>query len=317
MNLHFMTDAQAVLGFMVRQASVIEAEVYRTKYPDIQYPGLIPVDTSANEWAKSITFFSIDQVGKADWFHHGSHDMRLADIQRSKFEKGIELAGIGYRYTLEELGQAMMIPGLNLTTERADAARRAYEEFLDQVAFFGDTQKNWTGLVNDATATRADAIADGTGATRTWSTKTGDQIVRDVNSVLTGIYTASLTTEMADTILLPIDRYTLIANTRLDTSGGQVSILEWLAKYNVASSQTGVPLTIRAVRNLDTAGATSTARMVAYRRDPSVVKLHLPMPHRFLQVWQTGPLVFDVPGIFRTGGVEVRRPGAVRYLDGI
>jgi hypothetical protein len=27
--------------------------------------------------------------------------------------------------------------------------------------------------------------------------------------------------------------------------------------------------------------------------------------------------VFDVPGIFRIGGLEVRRPGAVRYMDGI
>jgi hypothetical protein len=28
-------------------------------------------------------------------------------------------------------------------------------------------------------------------------------------------------------------------------------------------------------------------------------------------------LVFDVPGIFRLAGLEIRRPGAVRYVDGI
>jgi hypothetical protein len=56
---------------------------------------------------------------------------------------------------------------------------------------------------------------------------------------------------------------------------------------------------------------------VAYKRDPRVLKLHLPMRHRFLPVWQTGPITFDVPGIFRTGGTEIRRPGAVRYFDGI
>lgn len=41
------------------------------------------------------------------------------------------------------------------------------------------------------------------------------------------------------------------------------------------------------------------------------------MPHRFLPVWQTGPMWFDVPGIFRFGGLEIRRPGAARYVDGI
>jgi hypothetical protein len=169
-------DAQQALSFFTQQASVIEAAVYRIKYPDVQYPSLIPVDSSANEWAKSVTFFSIDKTGAADWFHHSAHDMRMADIQRTKAEKNIEMAGIGYRYTLEELGQAMLIPGFQLTTERAESARRAYEEFIDRIAFFGDTAKGWTGLVNDATATRSDAIADGTGSSRLWSTKTGDQI---------------------------------------------------------------------------------------------------------------------------------------------
>jgi len=48
-----------------------------------------------------------------------------------------------------------------------------------------------------------------------------------------------------------------------------------------------------------------------------VLKMHIPMPFRFLPAWQTGPMKFDVPGIFRVGGVDIRRPKAVRYLDGI
>ena len=57
--------------------------------------------------------------------------------------------------------------------------------------------------------------------------------------------------------------------------------------------------------------------MIAYARDPEVLKMHIPMTHKFLPVWQTGPLVFDVPGIFRLAGLEIRRPGAVRYMDGV
>jgi hypothetical protein len=48
-----------------------------------------------------------------------------------------------------------------------------------------------------------------------------------------------------------------------------------------------------------------------------VLKMHIPMPHRFLPVWQTGPMFYEVPGIFRLGGLEIRRPKAVRYVDGI
>jgi hypothetical protein len=310
-------DAQQALAFLVNQATHIEATVYRTQYPDIQYPMLVPVDESANEWAKSVTFFSMDRVGAADWFHNEANDMRLADVNRTKFEQGIEMAAIGYGYNLEELGQAMLVPGTNLTPERAAAARRAYEEFVDQVALYGDTQKGWTGLLNDASVTRVDATADGTGATRTWSTKTADQILRDVNDALTGIYVASNTVEMADTLLLPIESFTLIATKRLDATLS-MSVLDYLQKYNVYTAQTGQPLMIRAVRGLENAGATSTGRMVAYRRSPDIVKLHLPMRHRFLAAQPIpGSIKFIVPGIFRLGGTEIRRPGAVRYVDGI
>jgi hypothetical protein len=308
-------DSQQALGFLTSQTTFIEAEVYRIQYPDILYPQLVPIDSSANEWAKSVTYFSMDKVGQADWFDGFATDMRLADINRQKFEQGIEMAGIGYRYTLEELGQAMMIPGLNLSSEKAEASRRSYEEFMDRLARLGSTSKGITGLLNNANVTRTDAVADGSGTSALWSNKTADQIIRDVQSALTNVYSGSLTVEMADTVLLPITAMELLANTRVPNTFGNA--LDYLAKYNLYTHTTGAPLMIRGIIGLDTAGKLGVGRMVAYRRDPRVVKLHIPMVHRFLPVWQTGPITFDIPGIFRTGGVEVRRPGAFAYVDGI
>ena len=306
-------DAQAAMAFMVNQAAYIESEVYRTQYPEIQYPMLVPIDESAPEWTKSVTFYSIDRVGEAQWFHHMATDVRLADVQRSAYEQGIEMAAIGYRYTLEEIGQAMMI-GWNLTTERAAAAVRAAEEFTERVAMIGDTQKGWTGIINAAgvTATAAQAGVGGV----TWALKTADEILRDVNNALADIYNTSNTIETANTILLPINQYTLISTKRLGDSL-EMTVMDWLSRYNVYTAQTGQPLTIRAVRQLSTAGSGGTARMMVYRRDPTILKMHIPMRHRFMPVWQTGPITFDIPGIFRLGGAEIRRPGAVRYVDGI
>lgn len=310
-------DSQQALSFLIQQATHIETEVNKIEYPDIQYPLLIPVDTSANEWAKSVTFFSMDKLGAATWFDHQATDMALADVVRTKFEHTIEMAGIGYRYTLQELGYAQMIPGTNLGTERADAARRASEEFIDSIAIRGDSTKSMTGLINDANVTVIQAAYTGTGSSPDWTDKTGDQIAQDINDALSGVYTTSLTVEMADTVLLPVALVTMLATKRMGAQGETISVMEWIQKYNVFTAMTGQPLTIRAVRGLETAGVGSVGRMVVYRRDPRVVKLHLPMPHRFLQVWQNGPMIFDVPGIFRLGGVEVRRPGAMRYVDGV
>ena len=85
----------------------------------------------------------------------------------------------------------------------------------------------------------------------------------------------------------------------------------------MTTATTGQPIVIRGMRSLDTAGASSTARLVAYRYSPQVLKLHMPMPHRFLPAYQSGPLRWDVPGVMRLGGLDIRLPKEVVYLDGI
>lgn len=311
---NYMPDAQQALGFVISQTSYIEQQVYETQYPDIQYPALIPVDTSANEWAKSITYYSSNKVGVAGWFHSYAKDIHVADIERTKNEVGVEMADIGYRYTLEEIGQAMMIPGTNLTSDRAAAAVRAYEEFVDDAALRGKAEKSFSGLIDYPGITRVLAPAGASGHT-VWNQKTADEILRDVNGALSGIFSTSLQIEMANTILLPVECLLLIGTMRIPDTA--ITVLDFLQTKNVYTLQTGQPLTIRAVRGLETAGQGGSGRMIAYRRDPQVLKLHIPMTHRFLPVWQTGPMVFDVPGIFRFAGLEIRRPGAVRYVDGI
>ncbi|MQX94861.1 DUF2184 domain-containing protein [Sinorhizobium medicae] len=317
MNAIITHDAQQVaMSFLIRQASLIEPTVYAMKYQDIQYPSLIPVDTSAPEWIQSVTYFSMDSVGQAQWFSGLAHDVPKVELTREKFETTVSMAAIGYGYTLEELGTAQLL-GMNLTSEKASSARRIAEEKIDQVAFVGDTGKGFSGLVNASMPTATTAPADGAGSATTFASKTPDQILRDINGQLTGIFTGTLGAEIADTLLLPYSVLLDLSTRRIDAVN-QTTILEWIERNNIYTRTTGQPLTIRGVFGfLDTAGAGSTKRMVAYRRSPEVLKMHMPMPFRFLQPWQTGPIKFDVPGIFRLGGVDIRRPKAVRYLDGI
>lgn len=312
----YMVDRQQALGFLVSQTAHIEAQVVEVQYPDIQYPDIIPVDTSANEWATSVEYYSTDRVGRAGWMHHYAKDIHVADVERARHEVGIEMADIGYRYTLQELGVAMMIPGRNLSADRAAAARRAYEEMIDEIAIHGSAEKGFSGIISYPGITAGLAQAgEGTGSPIAWEGKSADEILHDVNAALTGMYAGTQQIELADTILLPVSAMTLIATRRLGDTN--MTVLQFLMANNVYSFTTGRPLTIRALRGLETAGTGGTGRMIVYRRDPQVLKMHIPMTHRFLPPFQTGPLVFDVPGIFRVAGLEVRRPQAIRYVDGI
>jgi hypothetical protein len=315
MTVNF-NDASQALSFLTQQAAHIESEVYKTKYPQIQYSTLVPVDTSAGEWANTVTYFSQDKVGKAGWFQGSANDMARADVNMTRHDHGVSMAGIGYGYDLEEINYARRV-NMNLTMDKADAARLAAEQFIDSLTLVGDADKNMSGLINSALITPTTAAADGAGSATTFASKTGDQIARDINNKLSLINSASYGIELADTIALPIDQYNLLATKRMGDDGNSITVMEWLVKYNTYTAQTGQPLTVRTIRQLSDAGGSSSSRMVAYRRDPSVLKLHMPMTHRFLPVWQTGPMRFDVPGVMRTGGLEIRRPGAMAYLDGI
>lgn len=311
-----MMDAQQrALAFLVSQAMRIERQVYAIRYQDIQYPQLVPVDMTGPEWIAGVTYFSSDMVGRADWFHGKADDVPHAEISRDKFEATVSMAAIGYDYDLEELGQAMML-GVDLRADKGAAARRAAEEFIDRVAFFGDARKNYTGLLNSPYVTAGSAAATGAGNSTRWGDKTPDEILADFNTVLTGQFTGTLGAEMADTVIMPYTQMLDIATRRLNDLS-QVTILQWLLDNNVYRIQTGQQLTIRGVWGLETAGAGGLPRLCAYRRDPSVVCLYMPMPFQFLQAWQQGPIRYEVPGIMRISGVEVRRPGAFRYLDGI
>jgi len=269
---------------------------------------LIPVDTSAHPLAKSVTYFSSDKAGQAGWINGNSDDIPLVSGDRSKFETPVYSAGIGYAYGWEEIQQAQML-GINLSADDANAARRAYEEMIDRIALTGDSTKGFEGLFNTSTVPLVAPINGD------WGSATADEILADVNNAIMGVHTNTNTVAFADTILMPWSKYNLISTTRLgDTT---MTILEFLRQNNSYTALTGQPLTMRAMRDLDTAGAGNTTRMVSYRRSPEVMKLHIPMPHRFMPAYQAGPLRFEVPGVFRLGGLDIRLPKEVAYTDGI
>lgn len=302
-------DQQAAMGFVISQNAHVEASVYAIKYADIQYSFLIPVDTSAHPFAKTVTYFSSDKAGTANWINGNAGDIPMADVEMSQFESSIYTAGIGYGYGWEEINQAQSL-NIGLANDKAMAARRASEEMIDRIALEGDTSKNMEGFF-DHSAVTAEGAANGD-----WEgAASPDDIIQDVNAALTNVQVATNNIVMADTLILPFSKFNYIASTRLTDVA--LTILNFIQANNVYTATTGAPLTIRAARNLDTAGISANARMIAYRRNPEVLKLHVPMPHRFLPVWQSGALRWDVPGVMRFGGLDVRLPNEISYVDGI
>jgi hypothetical protein len=310
----FFNDAQVGYAFLTPQLYRIETEVYMTRYPSFDITRFMSVDKSGDMWDIGTLVYSQDDVGQAEYLAGAAFDMPYASNKMSQFNKPYFLAGIGYEWNTQELQRAAKL-GRSLSSDKARAAKRAADRFIYGIAINGKTprgeaEKGGTGFVNNASAPSAQVAADGTGSSRLWSTKTADQILRDINAALTAVETGTSETSIADTLALPTSSYDYIATTPR-ASGSDMTILSFLKANNMA----GEGLTIIKSRELETAGTGSSTRMVAYENSPDVLKFHLPGAHQFLPPFQKSSMTYEVGGIMNVGGVEVRLPKALVYRD--
>jgi hypothetical protein len=315
-------NATAALGFVTDQTYRIATEVERAEYPAIDINDLVVVETEGDPWANGITRFTLDGTGQARWYNGAANTMPLADLNKGSTNFAYELGALGYEFNLDNVNKARLA-GINLSDELAFYAREGAEQFIYYVGLLGDPNRGLTGLINNPGIVQGNVAADGvqngvtagTPASRLFANKTPAQVLRDLNALIVAPFNASNQIVMADTVLLPFSvmqtlDLTVIPNT-------SETLLTFLNRANSYTARTGQPLRIRGLRELETAGAGGTKRMIAYARNGRVAKFHMPMPFQFLPVWQNGPMNWLVPGIFRIGGTDWTRPASATYADGI
>lgn len=310
-------DSQSAMPFVIAQGRNIEREIYRRKYPMFNYAAAVDVVTEGNAWSIGTTFFTLDWAGEAKWLSGGGTDMPFNSVQRDMASHDFFMLGSGWEWNLEEVNQAALY-NFGLNDEKAMSAADKIERKLNAVAMVGDTEKNWTGLINSSLVSRVDVANDGTGASTFWTAKSNDLIRRDINNLLRSVQTQTKEIEYADTLALPPEALAILSTRVIDgTSDAVVTLLDQIRRTNLYTATTGQPLTILSIRELATASQDGGGRMVAYRKSKEVVRFHLPMPKQVLGVHQKSIMGFETGLIARTGGTEIRLPGAMAYADEI
>ncbi|MCS4063711.1 DUF2184 domain-containing protein [Pseudomonas sp. DCB_CB] len=309
-------DAQAALPFVLAQGRNIETRVYQRRYPAFNYAAHVPVVTEGQPWAIGTTFFTVDTAGEAKFLSGAGTDMPFNQVTRDQASHDFAMIGSGWEWNLEEINQAALY-GVNLNDTKAMSAADKVERLLNDIAMRGSTEKNWTGLLNSTIVARTDAAATGTGSSTFWASKTVDQILADINGVLSSVRTNTGEVEWADTLRMPPDAFRDLATRRMGAGDGFMTVLEFIRRNNIYTAETGQALDIQPLREARNASQDGGGRLVAYRKDPEVVRFHLPMPRRVLAPRQKSIMGFETGIIARTGGTEIRLPGAFAYLDEI
>ncbi len=308
-------DAQAALGFVTAEGRNVETRIYARRYPTYNYAADVPVVTEGAPWAIGTQFRISDWVGKAKFVSGKAKDIPFVKTTRELQSHNFLMIAAGWEWSIEEVEQARLY-GASINADDAMAGDMAVQQKLYELAMVGDAEVNWTGLVNNASVQRADA-ATVSGSTFWGSNKDADDMAADVNAALEMVRANSGEVEMADTVRLPPEAFRTAATRRLGVGDGTLNVLDYIRKNNIYTAETGLPLDIAPLRDLATASNDGGGRLIAYRKDPEVVRFHAPLPRMVLPVNQTGLMSFEQGVISRTGGTEIRLPGAMAYIDEI
>jgi hypothetical protein len=290
-------------AFIEQQLQSVETAVYETKYPELKAREFFPLKTDVHEGAETFAYRISDYFGEAEFIANAGDDLPMVGYKTEKKTGRVETIGNAFGYTVQDLRSAAFA-GVGLDAELAKAAMRVHERKVDQTAALGNSSLQFEGGLNHPDVAILSATAD-------WDSATAAQILADLHRMANKIVEDSKGVWVPNTIGLPITKYNLINSKLLDTSGDTgTTILAAFLKTNAFITE------VKHWHKLATASDAGGERAICYLKSTEVVQLVIPMEPRMHEPEKRG-LKYVRPIESRFGGVIVRQPLAMRYMDGI
>jgi hypothetical protein len=274
-------------------------------------------DVSIADEVSSFTNSSFAAAGGASpngksWIGKDATAIQGIALDIGKTANPLTLWGMELGWTLPELASAQKL-GRPVDQQKYSGMQLKYNMDVDEQVYIGDGQLGVFGLVNSPLVT-ATNVVNGAGGSPLWSQKTPDEILADVNTVLTNAWTSSAYAVVPGKLLLPPTKFAYI-NSQKVSSAGNISILQFLKDNSLSNAINGRPLDIQPCKWLTGRGAGGTDRMVAYTQEEDRVRFPLvPLQRTPLEYRGITQLTYYYG---RLGVVEWVYPETAQYADGI
>jgi len=257
--------------------------------------------------------------GKA-WIGKHTDQIGGVSVDIGKYPQPLTPWGMEIKFSILELESAAKA-GRPIDEQKLAGLKLKHQMDTDEMVYAGDSSLAATGLVNHSLVTNVSNVPNGAAASPLWSLKTPDEILTDVNAMITSIWAASGWKVMPSKILLPPANFGYISTAKV-SSAGNVSILKYVQENNVLKASGQGELDFQPAKWLigagsgGTLGTTGTVdRMVGYTQKKEYVRYPMTM-------LQKTPIQYD--SIFhkttyycRLGVLELVYPETVGYRDGL
>lgn len=300
----------------------VDAAFFDVEYPDKDWYKLVKedqVNSAINPGATSYAARIRDRQGTAAFVGKAENN-NIPKVGQSigAIEVPLAASAIGATLNNEDARQYQFGFNSNLAQDLGECMREACDNLIEQTTFFGDASVGFRGFLNYDGITVTSA-ATGAGSSTKWSTKTGLEMVADVNNALTKVWEDSKGVFLPNCVFLPLAQYSLLANTPMALSAQAStfsSALTYLKANNLYSHTRGGELEIIPIRYLKGAGATGVDRMVVQDRSKKNQGLPFPLPYT-VQAPVPVPLGAEFYAEQKHGSYFIRQSLSTLYVDGI
>lgn len=250
--------------------------------------------------------------GKA-WISKDANSITGIALDIAKTTSPLTLWGMELKWTIPELESAMKL-GRPVDQQKYTAMQLKHQMDIDEQVYIGDTDLGQYGLLNSTRVTNSTNVVAGASTHTDWARKTHDEILADVNELLTSVYLSSGAALVPTHLRLPPIQFSQLVSRKV-SDAGNMSILEYLRINSLCNAANGRPLDIQPIKWLTGRGVSGADRMIAYSKDkervrfPMVPLARTPLEYRSL---------FQITTYYgRLGAVEFVYPETIGYRDGI
>jgi hypothetical protein len=321
----FLTDAAIQNGY-----TALKAELEK-EHPEINEP------LGGSTWARDIPFemgggfleyvsnwYAEFQTADQDEDSIITSETNTISVMQGGFSKeAVQTFTYGKMLRLSWLAMQKM---MNIGTTSRDIKSllergigKHWNKWIDRGVYYGFQKYGGTGLVNSPLITSSLAAQSATtGNSRLWTGKTQAEILADVNNLINSVLANIGYDEDAipDTVGLPWANYTYISGQTV-TNAADKSTLNFLRQNNILTEM-GKQLTIVPMRQLIGAGAGATNRAIAYKKDKDTLQFDMTVPLNSLpEQMQNKDMAYFTPFVGQISQLQIKRPQAMAYLDGI
>jgi hypothetical protein len=285
--------------FLKQQLNHVLNLVFEESFPALKARSFVPVNRGIPSAAETVSTRIWDSYGEAKVLNAGADDFPSVSIGQREAFAAIKSLGCYFEYSVLDLRRSELA-GTGLDAKLAIAARQTIESKIDKLAVNGDERVGIKGLCNH------EGI-DSHGLSKWFddkgkALKTPEQMLGDINQMISVIAENTNNVLLPDTLLLPVKHYSYLAQTPFSALS-QVTILNYLLSNNPY------------IKNIDW-WVHLKDRCIVYPRTPQALEMYIPLEFEMLGPQSVG-MNIRVHCHARFGGVQVYTPKACAYGVGL